>query len=77
MTLPETDLEKATFNLDVDFSIMVGFYVDKIGKIQDGKHKTERNQDLDKIIHYFYVMIKHIKDMNDWFKAFGTQEEKQ
>lgn len=77
MTLPKTNIEKAAFNLAVDFTFLVKFYEKEIGKIQDGKHKTERNQDLDKIVHYFHVMTEHIRDMNDWFKAFGAPEEKQ
>ena len=62
-------------NLGREFAIITITYENEISMIKDGKHKTERNQDLDKIVHYFHKMTEKMKDLNEWFDAFGADDD--
>ena len=41
------------------------------------KHRTELIKEFEKAQHYMVKMTKIFDDLNEWFSAFGSPEEKQ
>jgi len=51
--------------------LIKGFNED-IGSISDHKHRIDKQQDLDIIIHFVYRASIIIHDLNEWLTAFGV-----
>ena len=72
--------------VDVNHDDMIGrfatAYVDllhvfilEINTTKDFKRKIEKQQDLDKVIHYMYKVSEIVRDLNQWFTAFGADDD--
>lgn len=62
-------------NLGTAYALVISGFNKDIDGIKDPKHKIEKQQDLDKIIHYFYKVTELMKDLNSWLAIFGPGAE--
>lgn len=61
----------------ISLKILLAGYEVEIKKINDSRHRSEIVQDLDKAKHYMLKMSEYLDDLNKWFTAFGSPEERQ
>lgn len=61
--------------LGTAYALVISGFIKDIDGIKDPKHKIEKQQDLDKIIHYFYKASEKMKDLNSWLAVFGPGVE--
>ena len=61
----------------VSLKILLTGYELEIRKLKDTKHRTEIIQEYDKAKHFMLKMNEYLGDLNSWFTAFGSPEEKQ
>lgn len=50
-------------------------FILEINETKDFKRKIEKQQDLDKVIHYMYKVSEIVRDLNQWFAAFGVEAD--
>ena len=69
--------EKEIGDLGLAFACVVHNIEKDLDKVEDrfNKQKTQLNQDLDKIVHWFYKIDLLMKDMNTWLSAFGADDD--
>ena len=51
---------------------VINGFIEDVDAINDPKHRIEKNQELDKIIHYFHLVSEYVRDLNTWLTAFGV-----
>lgn len=71
-------------NHDKEIREFAEAYMDVLMKLQgdiyyiaDPKHKIEKQQELDKFIHYMLKVSEIVRDLNQWLTVFGLGAEKQ
>ena len=69
--------DQELMDVGVSLKILLAGYEIEIRKIEDSRHRPEIIQELDKAKHYMLKMSEHLDDLNRWFTAFGSPEEKQ
>lgn len=58
------------------YTTAIGGLIHDVQKIHDPKHRVEKQQDLDKIIHLMLKVNERMADLNNWLTVFGAPEER-
>lgn len=63
--------------LGLALKLVLSQYDAEIAQIKDPKHRPGVIQEFEKAQHYMIKMTQCFDDLNSWFTAFGSPEEKQ
>jgi len=63
--------------LSLALKLVLAQYDAEIAQINDPKHRPGVIQEFEKAQHYMIKMTQCLDDLNSWFTAFGSPEEKQ
>ena len=54
------------------YAVAIGGLINDVQRICDPKHRVEKQQDLDKIIHLMLKVSERMNELNNWLTVFGS-----